>query len=63
MERDFEGSLILEQLAELELLDDFMEAIDSDDKRSVVSLLRRAKVDDETIEMVLDKMNNPDGKH
>jgi hypothetical protein len=49
----FEGSLVLEMLAELGLVDDFYEAIDSDNIARVVSLMRTAKVDEETIEAVV----------
>lgn len=54
---DFEGSLVLEKLASLDLVDDFFEAVDSDNFKEVVSLLRQADVDEETITMVLNKMS------
>ncbi len=50
---DFEGSLVLEKLAAMELVEDFLEAVDSDDTHRVISLLRQADVDDETISTVL----------
>ncbi|HRO66897.1 MAG TPA: hypothetical protein PL182_04975 [Pseudobdellovibrionaceae bacterium] len=62
-ETDFEGTLILEKMVEIGKLDDFFEAIDSDDFAKVRSLLRRANVDSETIEVVLRKMGAADGGH
>jgi hypothetical protein len=55
-ESDFEGTLVLEKLAEINKLDDFFEAIDSDDFGKAQSLMRRAKIDAETIAIVLKKM-------
>ena len=60
---DFEGSRILEQLAARGLVDDFLEAIDSDDVEGIISLLRDAEVDDESIQVVLKKLLSSDGKH
>lgn len=57
-ESNFEGTIILERLASLNLVDDFFDAIDSDDKREVVSLLKQAEIDDETITIVIDMMEN-----
>jgi hypothetical protein len=62
-ESDFEGTLVLETLAALNLVDDFFEAIDSDDFNEVTSLLKRAKVDSETIAIVLKKMREANGEH
>lgn len=62
-ESDFEGTLVLERLAEIDKLDDFFEAIDADDFVLAKSLMRRARIDIETIEMVLKKMADADGKH
>ena len=55
-DKDFEGSLVLEQLAAIGKVDDFFEAIDADDVQRAVSLMRRAKVDASTIAMVIKKM-------
>lgn len=55
---DFEGTIILERLASLDLVDDFFEAVDSDDIREVISLLRQADIDDETIGIVLKKIED-----
>ena len=54
----FEGSLVLEMLAEHGLVDDFFEAIDSDDFTKAVFLMRTAQVDDETIRITLKKMRD-----
>jgi hypothetical protein len=62
-ERDFEGTLVLEKLAEIGKIDAFFEAIDSDDFDRAKSLMKRANVDSETIAIVLKKMNQADGEH
>ncbi len=55
-ESDFEGTLVLEKLAEIDKLDDFFEAIDSDDFGKAASLMKQARLDGETISIVLKKM-------
>ncbi|MFM6928376.1 MAG: hypothetical protein ACKOX6_07920 [Bdellovibrio sp.] len=60
---DFEGTLVLEKLAEIDRLDAFFEAIDSDDFGKAKSLLKKAGVDAETIAIVMLKMNDADGEH
>lgn len=62
-ENDFEGTLVLEQLAEKGKLDDFWEAIDSDDFKKAASLMKRANIDAETIAIVLQKMSDADSRH
>jgi iron uptake system EfeUOB component EfeO/EfeM len=62
-EQDFEGTLVLEKLAEIDKVEDFFEAIDSDDLATAKSLMKKAGVDAETISMVLRKMQDADGKH
>jgi hypothetical protein len=62
-ERDFEGTLVLEQLAEVGRLEDFFEAIDSDDVQRATSLMKKAKIDASTIAMVIRKMEDSDGEH
>jgi len=62
-EKDFEGTLVLEKLAEIDKVDDFFEAIDSDDFDKAKSLMKKARVDSETISMVLKKMNDAEGEH
>jgi len=51
-EDDFEGTLVLEKLSEIGKVDEFFEAVDSDNFGKATSLMRRAGVDEETIEMV-----------
>lgn len=62
-ETAFEGTLVLEKLAEIGQLDQFFEAIDSDDFDQAKKLMKRAQVDNETIAVVLKKMTDADGKH
>ena len=62
-ESDFEGTLVLEKLAEINKLDDFFEAIDSDDFAKATSLMKKARVDAETIAIVIKKMQEADGNH
>jgi hypothetical protein len=62
-ERDFEGTLVLEQLAEAGRVEDFFDAIDSDDVERAVALMKRAKIDRSTIASVIKKMEDADGEH
>lgn len=62
-EQDFEGTLVLEKLAEIGKVDAFFEAIDSDDFDRAKSLMKRANIDSETIAIVLKKMGDADGEH
>jgi len=62
-ETDFEGTLVLEQLAAIDLVDEFLEAIDADDVPRAVSLMRRAQVDAPTIAVVVQKIEAADGTH
>lgn len=62
-EQDFEGTLVLEKMAEIGKLDAFFDAIDSDDFERAKSLMKRAQVDAETISMVIKKMAAADGQH
>ena len=62
-ENDFEGTLVLEKLAEIGKVDAFFEAIDSDDFQRAKLLMKRAQVDAETIAIVLKKMGDADGEH
>jgi len=62
-EKDFEGTLVLEKLAEIGKLEAFFEAIDSDDFGRARSLMKRAHVDAATIATVLKKMRDADGEH
>ncbi len=62
-ERDFEGTLVLERLAEINKVEEFFEAIDADDFSRAKMLMKRAHVDAETIAIVLKKMQQADGEH
>ena len=62
-ESDFEGTLVLERLAEVGRLEDFFEAIDADDTERASKLMRKAGLDAETIAMVVQKMEAADGEH
>ena len=53
---DFEGTLVLEKLAEVNKVDEFFEAVDADDFQKACRLMRKAGVDKETIEHVMRKM-------
>ena len=60
---DFEGTLVLEQLAAIGKVEDFFDAIDSDDVQRATALMKRAEVDAATIAIVLRKMAESDGQH
>jgi hypothetical protein len=60
---DFEGSLVLEQLAAIGKVEDFFDAIDSDDIQRATALMKRANVDAPTIATVIRKMEEGDGEH
>jgi hypothetical protein len=62
-ENDFEGTLVLEQLAAIGRVEDFFDAIDSDDVERATSLMRKAKIDAPTIAIVVKKMQAADGEH
>lgn len=62
-ERDFEGTRVLEQLARIDKVDEFMAAVDSDDFKRAAALMKSARIDAETIAMVLKKMADPDDQH
>ena len=42
---DFEGTLVLEQLAAIGKVDEFFEAVDSDDVDRATALMKRAEID------------------
>ncbi|MBX2996692.1 MAG: hypothetical protein KF681_17880 [Bdellovibrionaceae bacterium] len=56
-ELDLEGSDVLEALAAIGKVDDFLEAVDADDFARAKKLMKKAGVDDKTIAWVLDQMN------
>lgn len=60
---EFEGSLVLEKLAIIDKIEDFFEAIDSDDFAQAKALMKLAGVDSQTIAEVLKKMSDADGAH
>jgi hypothetical protein len=62
-ERDFEGTLVLEQLAAIGRVEDFFEAIDADDVERATRLMQKAKIDERTIAVVVKKMEDSDGEH
>lgn len=62
-ESDFEGTLVLEQLAQIGKVEDFFDAIDADDAQRAASLMRTANIDASTIAIVLNEMAVSDGEH
>jgi hypothetical protein len=60
---DFEGTLVLEQLATIGKVDEFFEAIDSDDVIRATALMKSARLDAATIATVVRKMEESDGEH
>ena len=62
-ESDFEGTLVLEQLAAIGKVDDFFDAIDSDDTQRATTLMKQASIDASTIATVIKKMEASDGEH
>lgn len=59
----FEGTAVLELLAEAGLLDAFSEAVDADDVPRAVTLMKRAGVPAATLRVVVRKMEAGDGEH
>lgn len=62
-EADFEGTLVLERLSEIGRLDEFFDAVDSDDVERAAALMRRANIDASTIALVVRKIEAADGEH
>jgi hypothetical protein len=60
---DFEGTLVLEQLAAIGKVEDFFDAVDSDDVERATALMKRAEVDAATIATVIRKMTEGDDQH
>lgn len=60
---DFDGTLVLEKLALINKIDEFFDAIDSDDFKAAISLMRIAKIDAQTMTTVIEKMQAADGDH
>ncbi len=62
-ENNFEGTLVLEKLAEIEMVDEFFEAVDADDFDKAKRLMHKAGIDLETIAVVLKKMREASDEH
>jgi hypothetical protein len=62
-EEDFEGTLVLEQLAAIGEVEAFFDAIDSEDEALAVALMKKAGLDAPTIALVVKKMAQSDGEH
>jgi hypothetical protein len=62
-EGEFEGTLVLEQLAAIGKVEEFFDAVDADDVRRAIQLMRSADVDASTIAIVVQKMEESDGEH
>jgi len=59
---DFEGTLVLEKLAVIGKVDDFFDAVDSDDVDRATSLMKRAEIVALTIATVVRKMEEGDAE-
>ena len=55
--------MVLEKLARIDKVDEFMDAVDSDDFTRAAALMKSASIDAETIALVLKKMADPDDQH
>jgi hypothetical protein len=62
-ETDFEGTLVLEQLAAIGKVDEFFDAIDADDVQRATRLMKSANVDASTIATVVRKIEEGDSDH
>lgn len=62
-EKDFEGTLVLEKLAEINQVEHFFDAVDADDFQKAKRLMSKAGIDNQTIQIVLQKMADADGEH
>jgi len=62
-ESDFEGTLVLEQLAAIGKVEEFFDAIDSDDVERAIRLMKKAGIDSQTIAIVRRKILESDGEH
>ena len=60
---DFEGTLVLERLAAIGEVEDFFDAVDSDDVDRARALMKKADIDAATIATVIRKMEESDGEH
>lgn len=62
-ETDFEGTLVLEQLATAGVLEEFFDAVDSDDVALARALMNEAGIEATVIATVVRKMQAGDGEH
>jgi hypothetical protein len=62
-DKAFEGTLVLEQLAAVGKVEEFFEAIDSDDVARAAAVMRRAGIDERTIATVVAKIEEGDAEH
>jgi hypothetical protein len=62
-ECNFEGTIVLEGLARAGKLEEFMDAVDSGNLERVEAILIEAGIDEETIEIVLQKVADPYDDH
>jgi hypothetical protein len=60
---DFEGTLVLEQLASIGKVEEFFDAIDSDDVERATGLMKQAGLDATTRATVIRKMQEGDAEH
>jgi len=63
MDADFEGTLVLEKLATIDKVDEFLDAVDADDVARARRLMKAARVDAATIAMVVRKIEDGDSDH
>jgi hypothetical protein len=63
MDADFEGTLVLEKLAAIDKVDEFLDAVDSDDVARASRLMRAARIDARTIATVVSKIEDGDSEH
>lgn len=57
-ESDFEGTTVLEKLAEIGKVDEFFSAVDEDNFSLAQKLMKMARIDAPTQQRVLEKMQN-----
>jgi hypothetical protein len=62
-EKEFDGTLVLEQLAAIGKIEDFFDAIDLDDIDRATSLMKKANIDAATIAIVVRKIKEGDAEH
>ena len=62
-ENDFEGTIVLEKLARVDKLEEFLQAVDEDNFDMARSLMKTAGIDEATIAVVLKKMSDPNDEH